>query len=288
MEKIRFVLITGLSGAGKTETIRCFEDLGYFCVDNLPPTFIPKFAQLCSQSEGKINRVALVCDIRGREFFYDLFESLQQLKNMGMGYEILFLEASKEILIRRFKETRRKHPLADQGSISQGIRAEIKLLEQIKGKADIIIDTTGLAPRDLKEQVTRVFAQDKYPVNILITVLSFGFKYGIPLEADLVFDVRFLPNPHYVDALRPFTGNDEPVKEYVWQWALSHQFFKRLRSFMEFLLPCYIKEGKTQLFIAIGCTGGKHRSVALASELRNSLKQHKYQVNLEHRDIYKS
>ncbi len=287
MDKIRFVLITGLSGAGKSEAIRCFEDSGYFCVDNLPPTFIPKFAELCSHSEGKINRVALVCDIRGREFFHSLFEALQNMESKGLDYEILFLETTDDKLIRRFKETRRRHPLADKGSIIGGIKEERKLLEEIKGKADLIIDTTDLTPRELKEQINAVYSQYKAKDNILITVVSFGFKYGIPMDADLVFDVRFLPNPHYIDSLRPLTGNDQQVKSYVWQWFITRQFFYKLEEFVSFLVPCYVKEGKTQLVMAIGCTGGKHRSVTIGTELCNTLKQSNYKVTVEHRDIIK-
>lgn len=285
VNKIRFVLITGLSGAGKTEAIRCFEDLGYFCVDNLPPTFIPKFAELCLHSEGKINSIALVCDVRGREFFHNLLEALHTMETMGFQYQILFLESTDEILIRRFKETRRRHPLAEQGSISEGIKEERKLLAKFKGKADLIIDTTDLAPKQLKEKINETYSQDRVRENILVTVVSFGFKYGIPIDADLVFDVRFLPNPHYVDSLRPLTGNDPPVKEYVWQRVVTRQFFQKLRSFLKFLIPCYIREGKTQLVIAIGCTGGKHRSVTISKEMSSVLKENNYRVTLEHRDI---
>ncbi|UNC90788.1 RNase adapter RapZ [Candidatus Contubernalis alkalaceticus] len=287
-EKIRFVLITGLSGAGKTEAIRCFEDLGFFCVDNLPPTFIPKFAELCLHSEGKISSIALVCDVRGREFFLNLMEALKTMESMGFQYEILFLEATDERLIRRFKETRRRHPLAEQGSISEGIKEERKLLEKFKGKADLIIDTTDLAPKELKEKIKEFFSKERDKNSILVSVVSFGFKYGIPMDADLVFDVRFLPNPHYVDSLRPLTGNDFSVKEYVWQWVITRQFFQRLRSFLKFLIPCYVREGKTQLVIAIGCTGGKHRSVTISNELSNVLKEYNYQTTLEHRDILKN
>ncbi len=287
MEDLRFVLITGLSGAGKTEAIRCFEDLGYFCVDNLPPNFIPKFAELCSHSDGKINKVALVCDIRGRQFFNNLFESLQTLETMGMDYEILFLEATNEKLITRFKETRRRHPLGEHGSIMKGIKEERSLLEKIKGKADLIIDTTSLAPRKLKEHITSVYSRDKSQENILITIISFGFKHGIPMDADLVFDVRFLPNPHYVDSLRPLTGNDCQVKDYVWQWVVTRNFFQKLKDFVQFLVPCYIKEGKTQLVMAIGCTGGRHRSVTISTELSHLLKEKNYLITLEHRDVNK-
>lgn len=288
LEGMRFVIITGLSGAGKSQAVHSFEDLGYFCIDNLPPMLIPKFAELAAQSEGKINRIALVSDIRGGDFFASLNESLQTLEALGLDYEILFLEADDDVLIRRFKETRRRHPLASLGSISEGIKEEKRLLSQIRGKADKIIDTTTLSPQELKEKITSLYAPDSAEENILITLVAFGFKYGIPLDADLVFDVRFLPNPHYVEHLRPLTGNEEEVKEYVWKWTVTHKFFQKLLDLIQFLVPCYIKEGKPQLVIAIGCTGGKHRSVSIANELEKILKGKNYRVITEYRDITKA
>lgn len=286
--KGRFVLITGFSGAGKSGALHSFEDLGYFSIDNLPPALIPKFAELCMQSDGKINRVALVCDIRGGELFSGLFEALDTLEEMGFDYEILFLEAAEEVLIRRFKETRRRHPLSARGTIVEAIKEEKFLLEDIRGKADVIVDTSDLALADLKEKVFRLYAPEQWEKNILINVVSFGYKYGLPLDADLVFDVRFLPNPHYVDSLRHLSGNDESVKNYIWKWAVTHRFFKKLWDIIEFLVPCYIKEGKPQLSIAIGCTGGKHRSVVLANELATLLDGKNYQVRKDHRDIGKA
>ena len=288
MFKGRFVLITGFSGAGKSGALHSFEDLGFFSMDNLPPALIPKFAELCIQSGGKINRVALVCDIRGGELFQGLFEALDRLEEMGFDYEILFLEAAEDVLIRRYKETRRRHPLAERGSMVAAIREERSLLEDIKGKADVIIDTTDLAPADLKEKINRLYAPEQWEKNILITVNSFGYKYGLPLDADLVFDVRFLPNPHYVDSLRSLDGNNHEVHEYIWKWVITHRFFQKLKDMVEFLIPCYIKEGKPQLVIAIGCTGGKHRSVSLANELTRLLAGKSYQVRTEHRDISKA
>jgi UPF0042 nucleotide-binding protein len=285
--KGRFVLITGFSGAGKSGALHSFEDLGFFSIDNLPPALIPKFAELCIQSGGKINHVALVCDIRGGELFEGLFEALDRLEEMGFDYEILFLEAAKDVLIRRYKETRRRHPLAERGSMVEAIREERSLLEDIRGKADVIIDTTDLAVADLKEKINRLYAPQQWEKNILITVSSFGYKYGLPLDADLVFDVRFLPNPHYVDSLRHLNGNNQAVREYIWKWAITHRFFQKLKDLIEFLLPCFIKEGKPQLVIAIGCTGGKHRSVSLANELADLLVKESYQVRTEHRDINK-
>jgi RNase adapter protein RapZ len=287
-ENLRFVIITGMSGAGKSQAVHSFEDLGYFCIDNLPPLLIPKFAELAIQSGGKINRIALVSDIRGGEFFASLSEALLELEEVGLDYEILFLEADDNILIRRFKETRRRHPLASQGSITEGIKEERNLLADIRGKADKVIDTTELSPQQLKEEITSLYALDSEQENILITLVAFGFKYGIPLDADLVFDVRFLPNPHYVETLRPMTGNDEEVKNYVWKWAITHKFFQKLVDLIEFLVPCYVKEGKPQLVIAVGCTGGKHRSVTVVNELEKILKGKNYKIIKESRDILKA
>jgi UPF0042 nucleotide-binding protein len=287
VESIRFVIITGMSGAGRSQAMHSFEDLGYFCIDNLPPTLIPKFAELAAQSQGKINRIALVSDIRGGDFFASLLEALQMLEDVGFDYEIVFLEADDDVLIRRYKETRRRHPLASQGSILEGLKAEKKLLADIRSKADKIIDTSQLAPQQLKEEITALYAPDSKQENILITLVAFGFKYGIPLDADLVFDVRFLPNPHYVEHLRPLTGNSEEVKDYVWKWTITHKFFQKLVDLIHFLIPCYIKEGKPQLVIAIGCTGGKHRSVSMVNELDKFLSGKNYHVIKEYRDIKK-
>jgi UPF0042 nucleotide-binding protein len=288
LENIRFVIITGISGAGKSQAMHSFEDLGYFCIDNLPPMLIPKFADLAAQSQGKINRIALVSDIRGGEFFSSLYEALQMLEGVGFDYEILYLEADDDALICRFKETRRRHPLAAVGSIAEGIKEEKKRLEQIRSKADKIIDTTLLSPQQLKEEITSLYAPDSEQENILITLVAFGFKYGVPLDSDLVFDVRFLPNPHYVEHLRPLTGNNEEVKEYVWKWTITHKFFQKLVDMIQFLVPCYIKEGKPHLVISIGCTGGKHRSVSMVNELEKILKGKNYRVIKEYRDIEKA
>jgi len=287
MRERRFILITGFSGAGKSGALHSFEDLGFFSMDNLPPALIPKFAELCIQSEGKIKSVALVCDIRGGELFSGLFEALDRLEEMGFNYEILFLEATEDVLIRRFKATRRRHPLAEKGSIVEAIREERALLQDIRGKADVIVDTSNLAPAELKEKINRLYAPESWEKTILVTLISFGYKYGLPLDADLVFDVRFLPNPYYVDSLRPLNGNDSSVQKYIWKWAITHRFFQKLNDLVTFLLPCYVKEGKPQLAVAIGCTGGKHRSVALTNELARILDEKKYQVRIEHRDIKK-
>ncbi len=284
-ESIRFVIITGLSGAGKSETVRCFEDLGYFCVDNLPPVLIPKFAELCAQSDGRINKIALVVDIRGGSFFDDIFEALENLEQNGFTYETLYLEAREEVLIRRFKESRRRHPLSSTGSILEGIRAEQERLQEIRGKATMIIDTSDLNARGLREIINQNYSQLPQQEKMLVTVVSFGFKNGLPLDADLIFDVRFLPNPHYVDSLRELTGNHAEVANYVLKWPLAVRFLSKLYDFIDFLGPQYVKEGKTNLIIGIGCTGGQHRSVTIANKLGDFLRTKGYRVIVDHRDI---
>ncbi len=280
----RFVIITGLSGAGKSEAVRAFEDMGFFCVDNLPPTLIPKFAELVAQSEGKTNKIALVVDIRSREFFDSLSAALDALEEMGVTYEILFLEASDEVLVRRFKETRRRHPLSAEGGVLEGIEEERHRLEEIRGRATRIIDTSAIPPKQLRERIMNVFARTPQRERIDVAVVAFGFKYGIPMDADLVFDVRFLPNPHYVESLRPLTGEAEPVREYVFQSPVTRRFLQKLFDFMAFLLPHYVKEGKTQLVVGIGCTGGRHRSIAIADRLAGFLRERGYNVTVEYRD----
>ncbi|MBS5939177.1 RNase adapter RapZ [Clostridium sp.] len=283
---MRFIIVTGLSGAGKTEATRSLEDMGYFCVDNLPPKLIPKFAEACVQSQGKIDKVALVIDIRGGIFFDDLFESLNYLKAQEFKYEILFLDASDEVLVKRFKESRRSHPLAPGSRIITGINEERKKLREVKDRADIIIDTSKYAIKDLREEMSKNYGNAKQPEKDLsITVLSFGFKYGIPVDADLVFDVRFIPNPFYIPKLKPFSGNDEPVRDYVLAQEETKGFIKRTDDLLEFLIPYYKKEGKRQLIVSVGCTGGRHRSVAIANSLYETLAKRNYSVSVEHRDI---
>jgi len=283
---IHIVLITGMSGAGKSHAINCFEDLGYFCVDNLPPTLLPKFAELCAQLEGRLNKVALVSDLRGGEFFNNLFEALQELDSNRIDYEILFLEADDEVLIRRFKETRRRHPLADL-SLREAIDKERQMLAELRGKADRVIDTSSLSPRELKETIANLYEPEQREKSMFITIISFGFKYGLPLDADLVFDVRFLPNPHYVQHLRSLTGQDPQVKDYIWRWMVTHKYLQKVHDLLEFSIPYYIREGKSNLVIAVGCTGGKHRSVALAEEIGRLLGD-RYRVNCKHRDMHKA
>ena len=281
---MKFLIITGLSGAGKSQAMKSMEDLGFYCVDNLPPSLIPKFAELCFHAQGDIEKIALVSDIRGGKFFNDLFESLDTIHKQGFLYEILFLEASDEALVKRFKETRRNHPLSPEGRIMDGIEAERKKLSELKQKADYIVDTSNLTAAQLKEEINKIFTEGNLSGNLTISIQSFGFKKGIPLDADLVFDVRFLPNPHYIDTLRDYTGDDLQVRNYVMKWPESIEFVNKLRDMVDFLIPYYIKEGKTHLVISIGCTGGKHRSVTIANILYEELKEKGHRVTINHRD----
>ena len=283
---MRFVIVTGLSGAGKTQATRSLEDLGYFCVDNLPPTLISKFAEACMQSGGNIEKVALVIDIRGGVFFDDFFDTLNYLKLNEFKYEILFLDASDEVLIKRFKETRRSHPLSPDGRVLTGITQEREKLREIKNIADIIIDTSKYEIRHLREKINETYGDNKNPERQLsITVLSFGFKYGIPVDSDLVFDVRFIPNPFYIPELKEYSGNDAPVKEYVLKQSETVTFIDKLIDMLKYLIPNYRKEGKRQLIISIGCTGGRHRSVAIANEIHRRLNEENYNAKIEHRDV---
>ncbi|WP_088834911.1 MULTISPECIES: RNase adapter RapZ [Paenibacillus] len=281
----KLVIITGMSGAGKTIAVQSLEDLGFFCVDNLPPVLIPKFAELIEQSKGRIGKVALVIDLRGREFFTSLSESLRYLsENYTLTHEILFLDAMDSTLVQRYKESRRKHPLAPTGAPLEGIQQERKLLEELKGHATQVIDTSSLKPAQLKEKIISRFTNLENS-GISINVISFGFKYGIPIDADLIFDVRFLPNPHYVDNLRPNTGQDPDVYEYVMKWTETQEFLTKLLDMLHFLVPQYKKEGKSQIVIGIGCTGGKHRSVAIAEYLGKMMGNSETEVvRVSHRD----
>jgi UPF0042 nucleotide-binding protein len=281
----KLVIITGMSGAGKTIAVQSLEDLGFFCVDNLPPVLIPKFAELIEQSEGKIGKVALVIDLRGREFFTALFESLRYIKEHStLDYEILFLEATDSVLVQRYKESRRRHPLAPMDAPLEGILQERRLLEELKGLASQVIDTSQLKPAQLKEKIVSRFTNID-ATSISINVISFGFKYGIPIDADLIFDVRFLPNPHYVESLRPNTGQHPEVYEYVMKWTETQEFLNKLLDLLHFLVPQYRKEGKSQVVIGIGCTGGKHRSVAIAEYLGKVMANGENEtVRVSHRD----
>ncbi len=281
----KLVIITGMSGAGKTIAVQSLEDLGFFCVDNLPPVLIPKFAELIDQSKGRIGKVALVIDLRGREFFTSLSESLRIIQeNYTITYEILFLDATDGLLVQRYKESRRRHPLAPDGLPLDGIRLERKLLEELKGMATQVIDTSNLKPGELKERIIDRFTNIGRS-GISVNVISFGFKYGIPIDADLIFDVRFLPNPHYVEQLRPNTGMDQDVYDYVMKWTETQQFLTKLMDMLQFLIPQYAKEGKSQVVVGIGCTGGKHRSVAIAEYLGKRMGASETEtVRVSHRD----
>ena len=282
MSENRFVIITGLSGAGKTQAMRCFEDLGYFCIDNLPPTLIPKFAELCLQSN--LKHIALVVDIRGGEFFDIIADALKSVEELGINPEIVFLEADDRILIRRFKESRRRHPFAPTGSVLEGIAGERMRLASLRNQASKLINTSNLSNYELKREISKYFASDQ-TIEFLVTVVSFGFKHGIPMDADLLFDVRFLPNPYYVEGLRECSGNDKQVVEYLNRWPQTHDFYQHFFAFMEKLLPNYQREGRSNLVIAIGCTGGRHRSVAVTNAIADFIKGLGYKVLVEHRDL---
>lgn len=285
---MRFVIVTGMSGAGKSVALKMLEDLKYYCVDNLPIPLIRNFAELLNMPNQEVSRVALGIDIRSGYAFEELEQTLDEMRKAGYHYEILFLDASDEVLIKRYKETRRNHPLAAGGRINAGIEEERGKLTFLKGKADYIIDTSTMLTRELKKELENIFVKNKEFKNLFVTVLSFGFKYGIPNDSDLVFDVRFLPNPYYVSELKSKTGNDKEVQDYVMGSDASDVFLKKLVDMVQFLIPNYILEGKNQLVISIGCTGGKHRSVTLANKLYEALEDKgEYGIKVEHRDIEK-
>jgi RNase adapter protein RapZ len=284
-DAIAFVVITGLSGAGKSYTIKCFEDMGFFCVDNLPTTLIPTFADLVAGSVHKVHRVALGVDVREGEYLSHLLESLSELKTRGHAVEVLFLEAGEEALVRRYHETRRRHPLAGEGSVLDGIRAERKALSHMREVADRIIDTSALTVHQLKEMLIELYVAPRARPGLAVSLVSFGFKHGIPFDADLMFDVRFLPNPHFVDGLRPLDGRDPRVREFIFKHAESGELLRRLQDLLRFLVPCYQREGKAYLTVAVGCTGGRHRSVALVEELRRFLDELGVAPTVNHRDL---
>ena len=284
---MKFLIITGLSGAGKSQVVKALEDLGYYCVDNMPPELIPKFAEIYHRAAKPEDHAALVCDIRGGDLFQELAGSLGELAELGYDYEILFLEASDEALIKRYKETRRTHPLSAGGRIIDGIRRERMLLKETRGKADHIIDTTMLSTAQLKEHILSIYGSESGFEGMMIHIMSFGFKYGIPLDSDLVFDVRFLPNPFYIPDLKEHTGLETCVRDYVMGFEQSEEFLEKLTNMVEYLIPHYIEEGKSQLVISIGCTGGHHRSVTMAEGLYKRLKASKHPAMISHRDIQK-
>lgn len=283
---MRFVIVTGMSGAGKSTALKILEDLGYFCADNIPLPLVEKFAELSVMPENEYNKVALGVDIRAGNDIKRIRPVLERLVAEGISYEILFLDASDKVLLKRYKETRRSHPLARDGRVDDGIARERTELQFLKEQADVILDTSGLLTRELRSEMEKIFVNSLEYRNIYITILSFGFKYGIPADSDLVFDVRFLPNPYYIDELKHKTGKDREVQEYVMKTDTAGQFLEKLEDMIEFLLPNYVAEGKNQLVISIGCTGGQHRSVTLAEHLYQHLSRHaEYGLKLEHRDI---
>lgn len=286
-EKIKVVIITGMSGAGKTLAVHSFEDLGYFVIDNMLPNLAEKFVDVIEES-GEFKKVAMVMDLRSRGFYDQVLPTLHKLKGRAdLDVKLLFLDANNVKLVSRYKETRRLHPLARQGRIMDGVEMERQLLSELKSRADVIIDTTDLTPRNLKLRIDKLFSNGEES-NFFVEVMSFGFKYGLPLDADIVMDVRFLPNPFYLPELKHLTGNDAAVQKYVMSSPAAQQFYAHLRSLLENALPGYIKEGKSSLTVAIGCTGGQHRSVTIANQLAADLKDDKYKVNLYHRDVSKA
>ncbi|MGG5358651.1 MULTISPECIES: RNase adapter RapZ [unclassified Enterococcus] len=281
-ENLQLVIITGMSGAGKTVAIQSFEDMGYFCIDNMPPTLIPKFWELIKES-GKITKMALGVDLRSRSFFEEIQNMLVEIENTDfIDTSVLFLDASDEELVARYKETRRTHPMAMDGLVTEGIRKERAILNDLKVRASVVIDTTKLTPRQLREKINHIF-KTKEDRGFRIEFVSFGFKYGLPIDADIVMDVRFLPNPHYVPELRPLTGLDKPVYDYVMSFDETGLFYDKFLDLLKTILPGYVKEGKSSLTVAIGCTGGQHRSVALSERLAKALGE-EYKTNVTHRD----
>lgn len=282
---MRFVIVTGMSGGGKRTALKMLEDAGFYCVDNLPVLLIDKFMELVATPNSEINKVALGLDVRTDQAFSQVEDILDRMRTNGYKFEILFMDSTEEVLIKRYKESRRAHPLSPDGRVEDGVRKERQILQGIRKKADYVFDTSNLLTRELKEELERIFVRNEEYNSLMITILSFGFKNGIPTDADLVFDVRFLPNPYYIENLKHKTGNDKEVSDYVMGFPEAGQFLEKLHDMMVFLIPGYIKEGKNQLVIAIGCTGGKHRSVTLANELYKKLKDKgNYGLRLSHRD----
>ncbi|MEY8516656.1 RNase adapter RapZ [Lachnospiraceae bacterium 29-84] len=284
---MKFVILTGMSGAGKSTALKMMEDIGYFCVDNLPIALIEKFAEMADPSS-ELQKVAVGVDIRSGQALDELQGVLNHLSSSGRAFEILYLDSTDEVLVKRYKETRRIHPLAGGERVDKGIQKERLRMEFLRKRANYIVDTSNMLTRELKAELEKIFVQNQDYKNLFVTIVSFGFKYGVPNDSDLVFDVRFLPNPYYVEGLRAKTGNDKEVQEYVMQYKEAGQFLDKLEDMVKFLIPNYITEGKTQLVISVGCTGGKHRSVTLANALYHRLCHEKaYGIKIEHRDIQK-
>ncbi len=281
---MKFVVITGLSGAGRTQALRCLEDMNFYCVDNLPPMLLGKFAEMCSQSQGKLDHVAMVVDVRSGSMFQSLKGELDRMEEAGLPFELLFLDAEDEALIARYKETRRPHPLAPGGRAIDGISMEREILQDMKNRANHVLDTSRMLPQHLKKRMRDLFSDAVLGIPMTIDILSFGFKHGIPLDSDLVFDVRFLPNPFYEPALKPMTGLDAPVRDFIMAYPQSQAFCEKLLDMVQFLLPQYMEEGKSNLLISIGCTGGKHRSVTVAEFLGRALLEAGTACRILHRD----
>lgn len=285
---MKFVILTGMSGAGKSTALKMMEDIGYFCVDNLPIALIEKFAELADMPNSELQKVAVGVDIRSGQRLEKLQDVLDHLKEQGKQFTILYMDAADEVLVKRYKETRRTHPLSGGGRVDKGIEEERARMEFLRKQADCILDTSNMLTRELRAELEKIFVHNQDYRNLFITIVSFGFKYGIPTDSDLVFDVRFLPNPYYVEGLRMKTGNDKEIQDFVMQYKEAGEFLNRLEDMVRFLIPNYIIEGKNQLVIGIGCTGGKHRSVTLANELYHRLEHEKeFGIKIEHRDIQK-
>ncbi len=283
---MRFVVVTGMSGGGKSTALRMLEDVGFYCVDNLPVPLIEKFVELIAMPGSEVSKVALGLDVRADQPFEDAQKALMKLRENGYSFEILFMEASDQALLKRYKETRRLHPLSPGGRVEDGILKERKILEAIRGRSDYVIETTNLLTRELKEEIDRIFVQNEEYNSLMVTILSFGFKHGIPADADLVFDVRFLPNPFYIEELKYKTGNDREVQDYVMGFPEAETFIEKLSDLLDFLIPTYVQEGKYQRVVGIGCTGGKHRSVTLANRLFERMKNRgNYGLKIAHRDV---
>ncbi len=288
MSGLDFIVVTGLSGAGKSAASRCLEDLGFFCIDNLPAALIPKVAELCAQSEKRIERVALVIDAREGRFLDDLFAMLSDLTREGHQVRVVFLEASDDVLVRRFSESRRPHPLAPGGSALEGIRAERARLAHLKARADLVIDTSSFTVHEFRKLLATAFLDLPPAPRMALALVSFGYRYGLPVDADLVFDARCLPNPHFVEALRPLSGQAPGVIEYVLGAAQSRAFLEQIQAFLSLALPLYVHEGKAYLTLAVGCTGGRHRSVVMVDELARRLREAGHEVSARHRDVERS
>lgn len=281
---MKFLIVTGLSGSGKSEAMKVLEDMGFYCVDNLPPALIIKFAELCYQQNSAIDKVALGIDIRGRKFFDAFYESLEQLNNQDYKYDMLYLDCADEALVKRYKMTRRNHPLSQNTQIIEGIKNERTIMHPLKNLSNFIIDTTNMKPKGLKEEISNIYREGNKNSSLTISVVSFGFKHGIPIDSDLMFDVRFLPNPYYIEELRSQTGDNQEVRDYVMNSKISKEFYEKLLDMVKFLIPQYIEEGKNHLVIAIGCTGGRHRSVTISNLIYDELLNDGYRVIKNHRD----